>query len=1077
MTDVSAFQAYLNQANDVLRGQVHLNRLTKVTRQLPPLNENLLEELAQAAEKAALSDPRRSWAIALVADSAACDSDVLIRSRAAWYLGRAYNDWGQPKKVTETIARARQGFEELHETHWMAACDWQTNHLAWTKPNFTEAVWQLETALAGLEQTRLDTFASQCRLALSYAQILWGNFAAAEENLKICEKTFTAQKDPINRARGWQNEANCQRRQGNFENAYIKLEQALAVFSQHGALLDIAKTHYQLGLWWFLSGHDYPKAVVYFKQAATVFSNHSMDLWSAVCENGLAQIDIQNGNFAQAIQELQRARMAFVEHSVFSLIADNHNDSGQLELMLGNLAKSLEHFQQAKENYKSLGFELAATNALANQGNVSALMGYFQKALHDLELAQKRFQQFENPFGLAGCTFYLARIWTDLNQYSTAHAYLNQTETLFRQIKQTTMLGQVHNQRAQVFSLEGRFVDAAEALKTALEISREAGLAPQIALAERRLGEMLSHSGELEQARALLIGAESKFQQMGMAIEQAASLEALGAHYLQVSATQDAEKAFHDGLALCTGIMPEIESRIYTGLAVLDEKRNDFRAALTHYRATVQSIAKLRNSFWQSALAGSYLQTVSSTLDKSVQLAAKLRANDDALYFIESSKARVLVRQLSTSILKPITDIPVEIQTLWLEIQGLQAQIRAIYNPSPWSPVASDLKMLQGKLIETVQTYDKYLAKLERKTTRPISDTNPEFQLAHFRDEARTQLGESWLALDYYLTATTIIISVITPDHLEVFHVGLSARVRMALELCVKGHRGASAISLVDMKALGQILLSKEIQPYISSPSMPLIISPHRELHSIPWAALLPDWATQHLVEVCIPMLAPSLQLLQLLWQRTDQGKTSDRTTGLLLGVSDFQGRRPSLPSTLQEVREIAKRASSNSITLIDSEATWGRLLDLHAKIINGNDSVLSFSFLHISSHINHDSRTGRLSSVALYDQEISLEQFKDIAPLPQLVTLSACNGTQSLVYEGDEHVGMATTCLITGANTVIGSLWPILDSAAALSMINFYQNFLSGFSPAQALAQSQRDAIKNGEDLQNWASFICLGS
>lgn len=1075
MADVSAFQTYLNRANDVLRGQVQLNRLTKLAGELSPLNENLLEELAQAAEKAALSDPRRSWAIALVADSAACDSDVLVRSRAAWYLGRAYNDWGQPKKVIETITRARQGFEELHETDWMAACDWQANHLAWTKPNFTEAVRQLETALVGLEQTRLDTFASQCRLALSYAQILCGDFATAQENLEICEKTFIAQKDPINLARGWQNEASFQRRQGNFENAYIKLEQALAVFSQYGALLDIAKTHYQLGLWWFLSGHDYPKAVAYFKQAATVFSNHGMDLWSALCENGLAQIDIQNGNFAQAIQELQRARMAFVEHGVFSLIADNHTDSGQLELMLGNLAKSLEHFQQAKENYKSLGFELAATNALANQGNVSALMGYFQNALHDLELAQKRFQQFENPFGMAGCTFYLARIWTDLNQYSTAHMYLNQAETLFRQIKQTTMLGQVYNQRAQVFSLEGRFVDAAEALKTALEISREAGLAPQIALAERRLGEMLFHSGELEQARALLIGAESKFQQMGMTIEQAASLETLGAHCLQISATQDAEKAFHDGLALCSGIMPEIESRIYAGLAVLDEKRNDFRAALTHYRAAVQSIAKLRNSFWQSALAGSYLQTVSSTLDKSVQLAAKLRANDDALYFIESSKAQALLRQLSTSI-RPIMNMPAEIQTLWLEIQGLQAQIRAIYNPSPWSPVASDLKTLQGKLIETVQTYDKYLAELERKAAQPISDSNPQFHLAHFRDEACTQLGESWLALDYYLTATTIIISVITPDHLEVFDVALSARVRMALELCVKGHRGASAISLVDMKALGQILLPKEIQSYILSPFTRLIISPHRELHSIPWAALLPGWVTQHLVEACIPMLAPSLQLLQLLWQRTDQGKTSDRTTGLLLGVSDFQGRRPSLPSTLQEVKEIAKKASSHSITLIDSEATWGRLLDLRTKTING-DGLLAFAFLHISSHINHDSRTGRLSSIALYDQEISLDQFKDIAPLPQLVTLSACNGTQSLVYEGDEHVGMATTCLITGANTVIGSLWPILDSAAALSMTNFYQNFLSGFSPAQALAQSQRDAIKNGEDLQNWASFICLGS
>ncbi|MDX9991054.1 MAG: CHAT domain-containing tetratricopeptide repeat protein [Anaerolineales bacterium] len=1071
MTDTVAFQSYLKRANDVLSGKTDKKDLIEIAGQLPPLNQNLLEQLAQAAEEAALSDARRAWAIALLADSSARDGDLLLQSCAAWVLARAYNHCGQPKKVTETIARARRGFEELHETGWMAACDWQLNHLAWTKPNFGEAARELETALTSLEQAELKDFAPQCRLALSYAQILCGNFGAAQENLAICEETFITRSDSVNQARCWLNEASCQRRQGNFENAHTKLEQALAVFRQCDAPLDVAKTHYQLGLWYFLSGRDYPQAVTYFEQACAVFDEQGMDLWLAVCENGLAQINIQSGNLTQAIQQLQHARAAFVEHGALGMMADNHNDSGQLELLLGNVLKSLEHFRQAQEIYETLGFEFAAANALSNRGNAAALLGYFQEALNDLELAQKRFQELENPFGMAGCELYLSRIWTDLNQFPVAREHLDQAEVLYRQIQQTAMLGLVYNQRALILSLEDRFAEAAAALDAALDVSQASGLAPQIALAERRLGEMLTRSGEQSRALALLTGAEAKFQQMGMSIEQAASLAALGVYHAQTSSPENAEKSFREALALCQGIMPEIESRCHAGLAALAEESDQLTEALAHYRKAVQAIARLRHSFWQPALAGAYLRTVKDTLDNSVHLAASLQAAEDTLAFIEGSKAQALARQLSASIFTPITDQPAEIQALGREIQELQAQIRAIYTPSPWSRIANDLKTLQGKLIETAQTYDRRLAALERKSARRGPGQNPEFDLARFCEQAGARLGKAWLALDYYLAGKTIIISLITPDSLEVFEADIPARVRMALDVCARSHRGAADISSGDMKALGQVMLPEKIQAYLSSPNIPLIISPHRALHSVPWGALQPTWNSKYLVEICVPALTPSLQFLQLLWQREDQEQTPDRATGLLLGVSDFQGKLPGLPSAVREVQAIAKIAHPNSCTLLDAEATWDALC---AQTTTG---LSAFAFLHISSHMNHDSRTGRLSSLALYEQEIGLDRLRELVPLPGLVTLSACNGAQSLVYEGDEHVGMSTTSLMAGANTVVGSLWPVLDSAPAADMTRFYQGFFAGLSPAEALAQAQRTSIQNGEELQDWAGFLCLGS
>lgn len=1071
MPDDPALQPYLTQANDVFLGKIHADELDETTRHLPPLNENLLEQLAQAAEEAALVSPRRAWAITLLADSAARDRDLRLQSRAAWYLGRACNHWGQPGKVSEAIQRARRGFESLGETAWLAACDWQLNHLAWTKPNFAEAASQLETALAVLEQSELEDFAHQCRLSLSYAQILCGKFVAAQENLTLCKEVFSTRKDPVNLARCWLNEASCQRRQGNFEGAYAKLEQALGIFQQHQAPLDVAKTQYQQGLWHFLSGSDYDQATACFDQAAAVFSAQAMDLWTAVCENGLAQINIQRGSLPQALRELQRARPVFVAHGASGMMADNLNDSGQLELLMGNLDKSAAHFRQAGEIYESLGFEYAAANALANRGNVSALLGDYQNALNDLELAQKRFQKLNNPFGMAGCELYLSRIWTDLHQYPTAHEHLDQAEALYRQIQQVAVLGLVYNQRALILSLEDRFDEAAAALDAALEISQASGLAPQIALAERRLGEMLTRNGDLPRAFSLLTGAEAKFRQMGMSIEQAASLASLGEYHLQASSPENAEASFRQALTLCQGIMPEIESRCHAGLAFLNEARNQQAQALAHYQNAVQAIAKLRQSFWQPALAGSYLRAVRHTLDKAVQLAASQRGAQETLFFIESSKAQTLSRLLSPDGFTPAVEMPAEIELLGHEIQEYQAQIRAIHTPSPWSRAAGDIKALQVKLVEAAQTYDKRLAELERQSARPVPVSAPEFALARFRKQAEAQLGKSWLALDYYLTGRSIIVSLVSADRLEVFETRISARVRMALDVCLRSHRGAQDISPGDMQALGQALLPGRIHDYLLSPDTPLVICPHRDLHSVPWAALQPEWDARHLVELCIPRLAPSLHLLELLWRRAAQAQTAERNTGLLLGISDFQGKRPALPAAIREVQSIAQIAHPDSRCLLDSEATWAALRE------QAEQGFSAFSFLHLSSHISHDPRTGRLSSLALSDREIALEQVRALAPLPGLVTLSACNGAQSLVYEGDEHVGMSTTSLMAGANTVVGSLWPVLDSAPVADMTVFYQGFFAGLSPAGALAQAQRAAIKREEDLHHWAGFVCLGA
>jgi hypothetical protein len=67
----------------------------------------------------------------------------------------------------------------------------------------------------------------------------------------------------------------------------------------------------------------------------------------------------------------------------------------------------------------------------------------------------------------------------------------------------------------------------------------------------------------------------------------------------------------------------------------------------------------------------------------------------------------------------------------------LQAQIRAVYDPTPWSRASRDLKPLQDKLIDAVQAYDWQLAALERASARPADlGSVPAFDLSRFCAEA-----------------------------------------------------------------------------------------------------------------------------------------------------------------------------------------------------------------------------------------------------------------------------------------------------------------------------------------------------
>lgn len=1068
--------AYLRLADDVFMGELMEADLPNAAIHLPPLDKHLLDQLSIHAERFSTTKPRYSWAVSYATYHAAVaqHSDLFLQSLAAWGLARACNHWAQPKRVNEALSIARRGFEELNEAGWMSACDWQENALAWSRPNFAVAAQTLNEALENLERNDFGEFIPDCRLALAYAQILIGEHPNALENIRLSEEIYAARGDSINQARCWLQQASSLRRRDRFEEAQQKLEEALAVFVRENAVTDQAKAHYQMALGRLLKVDDLPEAVLQFTKAAELFKAVDLDLWRGFCINNLGSVYLFTGELTLADQYYQEGGEIYSQHEIPGLLADNLNDHGEVNILRGRPQVSVGQFKQAVTINEKLGSHLSAAVSMTNLGKAYGQTGRYQDALFYLEQAAERLKSLNSFLRLGTCEKYAALIWAYLGQFAMAHEHLDQAALNYELAGQKAILSEIQNTRAVAYFQQGRDEEAIACLKESLANSLAHDLRPQTAIARRLLGEALTRTGKHQDALEYLHQAQVDAAEMGMQMETAASLVAIGFCFAALSRQDESRAAFQDSLQLSEGILPEIEWRANAGLGNLAESLSDTESALKAYRLAFHAFAGIRQSFWQAGLAGTYLENPSRIFDGIISFTAGVHAVETALSFIEQTKASTLLGQLLSGDTSVNHSDSQELNDMEAEILFLQDQLRTALDVPLPQRSGSTYRQLRAKLSQKAGQYESLKSRLERLSSPQRLSTTVEygvFDLAVFRELADRNLQKNWIALDYYFTKDRLTTIILASDRCEVQTVPVSHRFRMALDACKKAGQNPEPPTRGDLEALGRLLIPSSLAEQIT-PETVLLLSPHKELHSVPWAALYPQFEFQPLVKICVPTVVPSLRSLLVLWQRKGSYKMPRRGNGLVVGLSSFNGRRRNLPYVKDEIYFLSSRLRPGGIYLAENEATWENISELNQT----NEGLSRFAWLHVASHFFVHAQTGRLSGLVLSDGDIWLDKLRDLSPLPDLITISACNSLSSFLYEGDEHVDLPSTCLAGGANSVVGSLWPVPDQSAAEFTMAFYRYFLDGRSPARAVVAAQREILERGEQVGQWAGFTCIG-
>lgn len=160
----------------------------------------------------------------------------------------------------------------------------------------------------------------------------------------------------------------------------------------------------------------------------------------------------------------------------------------------------------------------------------------------------------------------------------------------------------------------------------------------------------------------------------------------------------------------------------------------------------------------------------------------------------------------------------------------------------------------------------------------------------------------------------------------------------------------------------------------------------------------------------------------------------------------------------------------------------------------NIRKDAIGCSILHFAGHSQTDVMAPKNTVVSLSDGDVRLEEFGALLPQGlQLLVMSACQTGQTGPFGApDENFGLPAIAIDAGVRIVLGSLWPVGDSATVRFMKNFYKALIQSISDGQeisairvadAMVYAQRNHGKSGLDQdpdygssRQWAAFQVFG-
>ena len=93
------------------------------------------------------------------------------------------------------------------------------------------------------------------------------------------------------------------------------------------------------------------------------------------------------------------------------------------------------------------------------------------------------------------------------------------------------------------------------------------------------------------------------------------------------------------------------------------------------------------------------------------------------------------------------------------------------------------------------------------------------------------------------------------------------------------------------------------------------------------------------------------------------------------------------------------------------------------------------------------------------------------------MVVLSACETGLGDVKSGEGVFGLKRAFIMSGAKTVVMSLWSVPSAATTELMTEFYRLMSEGKAKAEALREAKLSMMKKTENPFFWGAFVMVGN
>jgi len=632
---------------------------------------------------------------------------------------------------------------------------------------------------------------------------------------------------------------------------------------------------------------------------------------------------------------------------------------------------------------------------------------------------------------------------------------------------------------------QGKVSEARDKLEHALAVARQNQKLGHETMILQLLGELAVRTGDHQVAMKYLKQSGDLAQKYKFYRTVGQSMIDLAGLYREAGDLQSAEES----ATLGVDASRRVGDRYYlprdlTVLADLKAQRGSSGEAEALYENAEDVIdgmlVNLHEAYWSSSLAGA----MSETYLHHFELEVRQGKVEEALNVLERVRGRTVAALLENKISFSSSESG-ETRALEEGLSDLQLRLMRSEN-------AKERTALLDQLVERERRLE--LTRTDRRESKPGW-----FQKPAPLQAVQSSLRPDELLVEYVLSEPHSYCVWISKTRAGVK--ALSAGRREVEELTRKylDETRAKRNDIGISKQLHSILLSPLLQ---EATGERLVVVPDGILNLLPFDTLR-DQTGSLLIERLTISYVPASTVLTVLRNMKEiqplrraflgigdvlyqnQGKVSakvEKPTGvkqrLLRGLSDTLGSSLyDLPQTREEVIEVNDIVGKDGVLLLGADAT---------ETAFKSAPLVDFKIIHIAAHGFADTqfpeRSGLVLGVDPTSHDDGLLQVREIIRLrfnADLVTLSACN-TGIGKLQGEEGVtNLVEAFLVSGAKSVVASLWSADDTFTLALMERFYTHIAEGQDKAAALRQAKLELLlKYGKQVPPyyWGAFVLVG-